>query len=458
MSSQHQDTIAAVATAPGNAALAIVRISGTDAFQIADKVFSGSAPVTSLASHTIHHGKIVRASQSVDSVMLAKMDSPRTYTGENTVEITCHGGRLVVHKVLTTLIEAGARPANPGEFTLRAFLNGKMDLAQAEAVQELISAESELSMRAASRQLEGAVSETVRELRDSIAGLLVEIEAMIDFPGEDLPETQSPEIHHGISGLRKKIEEIAETYTDGRRISEGVGIVIAGKPNVGKSSLLNSLLEKDRAIITHLPGTTRDTLRESLIWQGAALEVTDTAGIRKPGDEVEEEGVRRSLDAISRADLVLFVVDTSSPLTDEDRETAALVAGKPAILVLNKSDLPAAAVGTNSLFPQEAPSISVSALTNTNMDQLKDMIVAKVWKDGVPTLDGAIITNARHKKALDNAVIALTQAEKTLSEGLSYEFTAVHLREALESVGTIIGSVTTEDILSEIFSRFCIGK
>ncbi len=455
---QKKDTIAAIATPPGQGALGILRISGPLAFDVADKFFSGTRKPSEFKSHTVHYGRIVCRNEFIDKVLLIKMDSPKTYTGENTIEITCHGGRLILHKALTTAIAAGARPAEPGEFTMRAFINGKMDLAQAEAVQQFISAENELALRAASQQLEGRLSSVIGGFRKTVVEVLAETEASIDFPEEDIRLASRQETIKRLSSIENEINCLVETYADGRRIREGVRITIAGKTNVGKSSLLNALLEKDRAIITHIPGTTRDVLHESLIWQGMALQITDTAGIRSSDDIVEKEGVRRSTDAIQQAELVLFVVDASEQISAEDEYIAASVAKQNHIVVLNKTDL--TSVIKDNPFDKhgKASYILVSALKSTGINELKDLIIKRVWQDGLPSTDSAIITNARHKNALDNAAKALVQAKESVESNTSPEFIALYLHEALEHLGVIIGGTTTDEILNEIFSKFCIGK
>ena len=452
------DTIVAIATPQGQGALGVVRLSGLRAFEIADEVFSGAGKPSGFKSHTVHYGRIVSGDDFVDNVLLIKMDKPRTYTGENTVEITCHGGRLVLHKTLTTLVSAGARPAEPGEFTMRAFMNEKMDLAQAEAVQQFISAESELAFRSASRQLEGRLSAVIEGFRKRLIEVLAETEASIDFPEEDIDTAGREEMAKSLIELENEINDLRKTYADGRRIREGVRMTIAGKPNVGKSSLLNALLEKDRAIITHLPGTTRDLLHESLIWQGMALQITDTAGIRASKNIIEKEGVKRSVDAIQQSDLVLFVIDASKPHTADDEYVASSVADKNHIVVLNKCDLPLVIKKDPFGNRGGVPYILVSALKNTGIKDLKDLIIGQVWDNGLPSTDSAIITNTRHKSALDNSANALARAREGFSSKLPPELVAVHLREVLESLGMIIGRTTTEEILDRIFSKFCIGK
>lgn len=453
-----QDTIAAIATPTGQGALGIIRISGPNAFLIADSIFKGSSRVMEFQSHSVHFGRIIFNGDMADNVLLIKMNAPNSYTGENVVEITCHGGRLILHKIISFAVAAGARLAEPGEFTLRAFINGKMDLAQAEAVQELITAESELALRAAARQLEGNLSGQIEEIRKIIIEILAEVEASIDFPDEDIRPAEKKELIRKIISSNEIISRLEVTYEDGKRISKGIHIAISGKPNVGKSSLLNAILEKDRAITTHIPGTTRDVIKESLIWQGVSLQICDTAGIRKSKDLIEEEGIRRSINAINDADLIILVLDSSAPLSEEDSDIAEQFKNKDYIVVLNKADLEQKIIA-NPFGADSAPyCISVSALKNINIGKLKDMLIERIWQNGIPVYEESIITNARHKNALSSASKNLLLATQSIESQLSLEFTALHLRESLDAIDSIVGKTTTDDILFEIFSKFCIGK
>ncbi|MBN1918920.1 MAG: tRNA uridine-5-carboxymethylaminomethyl(34) synthesis GTPase MnmE, partial [Verrucomicrobia bacterium] len=375
------------------------------------------------------------------------------------VELSCHGGRVVLGRVLRAVVAAGARPAGPGEFTLRAFLNGRMDLAQAEAVQELIAAESELGARVAAEQLSGRLSRVVGGLRDGLVEALAEIEAAIDFPDEDIDVTDQDALLVRLRALRTETRSLLETFEEGRRVREGVHVVIAGRPNVGKSSLMNALLDEERAIVTAEPGTTRDVLRESLIYQGVALTIADTAGIRAPRGAAETEGVRRSREALAQADLVLFVLDGSAPLDESDRQIAAGLAGRPVIAVLNKSDLPPRA-NVIELGQGLAPEcvVQTSALKKTGLHELKEAVVERAWPSGLPHHGGVLVTQARHRAALVRAEAALGRTADIVEDGAGLELAAVEAREALDALGEIIGAVTTDDILNTIFSKFCIGK
>ncbi|NQT83254.1 tRNA uridine-5-carboxymethylaminomethyl(34) synthesis GTPase MnmE [bacterium] len=454
------DTIAAISTPIGQGGLGIVRISGPKALDVADRIFLCKKGLpSSFPTHTVHYGQVHAGGGIIDRALVIIMRGPRTYTGEDTAEISCHGGRIVLHKTLTAAIKAGARPANPGEFTMRAFLNGKLDLSQAEAVQQLIGAQSDLAFRVASEQLRGKLHDTVEAIRSQIVDVAAVVEASIDFPEEDIEFSPTEELRAELTSAKEGIERLLATFEDGARIVEGVNVVIAGKPNVGKSTLLNSLVEKDAAIVTPLAGTTRDVLRESLILQGIILNVFDTAGIRKPQGLVEKEGVKRSKKALGKADLVLFVLDADAGLSEEDRRIFAEFRGKKCIIVVNKIDLVPEV--DEAAFAGEFGNQSVvktSALKLEGIEELKRRITENVWSADIPSLDHAIITSVRHRDALERAGQALHGAIKALEERLSPEFPAVEIREALDALGLITGETTDEEILDKIFSKFCIGK
>ena len=460
MSLTNADTIAAIATPAGPGALGIVRLSGPEACAIAGRVFrSGTGDPASFESHTVHFGRVATDGETLDTVLLTVMRAPRSYTGEDTVELSCHGGRVVLRRVLGAVVAAGARPAEPGEFTRRAFLNGKIDLAQAEAVQELIAAESELGARVAAEQLQGRLSAEIGALRDGLVEVLAEIEAAIDFPDEGIELADRAVLVGRLGSLRERAAAFLGTFEEGRRVREGVRVVIAGKPNVGKSSLLNALLDEERAIVTEHPGTTRDVLRESLVCQGVALRVADTAGIREPRDAAEAEGVRRSREALREADLVLFVLDGAAPIDERDFEIAGRLKKRPFITVINKMDLPQHA-DFDMLDPRllGCATVHTSALERTGLDALKDAVVEAAWPSGLPSSDAAVVTRVRHRDALARAEAAMAETVTALEERRGLELAAVDAREALGALGEIVGAVTTDDILHTIFSKFCIGK
>ena len=460
MSIERDDTIAAIATPAGRGALGIVRLSGPEACVIAGRVFRGEGgDPSSFPTHTVHLGRVVSDGEFLDTVLLTVMRAPHSYTGEETVEVSCHGGRVVLGRVLGAVVAAGARPAGPGEFTLRAFLNGKMDLAQAEAVQELIAAESALGARVAVEHLRGRLSAEVAALRDGLVEVVGEIEAAIDFPDEGIEPETRPVLLARLRSLRERAAALLGTFEEGRRVREGVRVVIAGKPNVGKSSLLNVLLDEERAIVTAHPGTTRDVLRESLVLQGVLLTVVDTAGVREPRDAAEAEGVRRSREALRGADVVLLVLDGAIPIDEADFEIAGRIGDRAFITVVNKVDLPQHAdFATLHKRLVGQASVHTSALEKTGLDALRAAIVEAAWPSGLPGSDAALVTEVRHRDALARAEAALGETLAALEGDRGLELAAVDARDALDALGEIVGAVTTADILDRIFSKFCIGK
>jgi tRNA modification GTPase len=388
----------------------------------------------------------------VDEVLLTVMRAPRTYTREDVVEINCHGGMVPMRRVLGLALRYGARLAEPGEFTKRAFLNGRIDLLQAEAALDIIRARTEESERLALEQLGGALSARINGLRERLLGACAHLEACIDFPEEEIEPASSEEIKGDIAGMVDEIASLAGSYEEGRFYREGLRAAIAGRPNVGKSSLLNALLQRDRAIVTEMPGTTRDVIEEHININGLPLRVMDTAGIRQAHDMAEEEGVRRTLRAIEDADLLMGVVDGSVPLRDGDMELFERMKGRHSIVVVNKADLPQAGLE----LPGGIPAFRVSAKTGEGLAALKEGIFSSCMKTG-GRAEGVIVTNLRHKIALDSSGRALRAALAAI-ETEPLEIAAMELREALDSLGEIVGAVTTEDILQKIFSDFCIGK
>lgn len=449
---QHGETIAAVATPPGEGGVAVVRISGIEALSIAEKVFSG--PVKSYKTHTAHFGKVLsEKGAAIDEVLLLVLLGPRSYTGEDTVEIQCHGGSLITHKVLQRVLQAGARAANPGEFTLRAFLNGKLDLAQAEAVQTLISAQNDLALSFAEQQLQGALSKKIREFQKELVDTAAILEAWVDFPEEGLEFATKEEILAALGATLDKMQKLSSTFHEGKKIQEGLSLCLVGAPNAGKSSLLNALLGKERAIVTDIPGTTRDLLEEEVRLGPFHLRLIDTAGIRKTEEVIEKEGIRRSKEAMQNADLILVVLDASRPIQEEEEQLIQATANKKTLLVWNKIDLPHAPLPSFSL-----PSVRVSAKEAQGLNILRQEIDKLIWEKGVPSKEELFLSNARHKQALDNAIAACMRVTIGLQEDLSPEFLATDMRLVLSELGTIIGTNITEDILSAIFSKFCVGK
>ncbi|MFZ0566040.1 MAG: tRNA uridine-5-carboxymethylaminomethyl(34) synthesis GTPase MnmE [Chlamydiales bacterium] len=448
-----QETIAAIATPPGEGGIAIIRISGDRATEVAEKIFSG--PVHSYPSHTAHLGQVVdREGGRIDTALLLLMRAPRSYTGEDTVELQCHGGIITSRKVLEAALAAGARPARPGEFTFRAFLNGKLDLAQAEAVQGLIGAKNEMAFEMASKHLEGALSKKIDAFQSTLFRIAAVMEAWVDFPDENLLFMPRQEWIDELEAIKNKMEKLLFTFHDGRRLYHGIELCIAGAPNVGKSSLMNALVDEERSIVTPIAGTTRDLLQQEMTLSGLHFRITDTAGIRQTEEMIEKEGIRRSKQAMKSADLTLFVIDSTKPLEEEENELLKTFLEEETVIVWNKIDLPEHKIG-NLSFPYQ---VHISAKTRLGIEELKQVIEKMVWKGRALSKDEVVITTLRHKEALSEAIKGLDRVVEGLKEEISPEWLAPDLRGALSSLGKIRGTDITEEILSSIFSQFCIGK
>jgi tRNA modification GTPase len=453
------DTIAAIATPLGEGGLAVIRISGSRALMIADASFKpigrSALKPSAAPTHTIHYGRIVRLGRSVDEVMVAVMRGPRTLTREDVVEITCHGGLLPAKLVLDTVLESGARMAEPGEFTRRAFLNGRIDLAQAEAVADLIHARTELALAAANEQLAGKLSQRINLLRDEMLKTLAHVEAHIDFPDEDIaPDTRKQLIARLESGAQF-MDELLRTSNEGQILRRGIRAAIIGRPNAGKSSLLNQLLGHDRAIVSPIPGTTRDTIEETANIRGLPVVFVDTAGLREAGDEIEVEGIRRSRETLARADLVLHVLDGSEALTEADKKHLGEFEAKKRILVRNKIDLPAR---LDLPAGEKATVVEICCLSGKGIESLKDAIKELVWAGEIRAEMLQVMINSRHQDALTRARAATERTIEALTANQTLELAAMDLRIATNAVGEIVGKTTTEDLLDSIFSQFCIGK
>ena len=450
-------TITAIATPLGQGGLAVIRISGPDAVGVAERIFVPAGKRTvrpgAAATHTVHYGHIVRDGRRIDEVLLTVLRAPRTFTREDTVEISCHGGVLVTRLVLEAVLAAGARAAGPGEFTLRAFLNGRIDLAQAEAVADLIQARTELALDAANEQLAGTLSHRIQTLRDDLMRTSAHIEAHIDFPDEDI----SPDTHGTLLGRLDRgdvlIAELLRTAKEGQVLRRGIRAAIIGRPNAGKSSLLNQLLGHDRAIVSPVAGTTRDTVEETADVRGIPVIFIDTAGLRETDDHVEAEGVRRSRAALGKAELVLHVLDASGPLTEDDRSLLAEASGRPRVLVLNKADLPSAL-----RLPDGLTGVATSCSSGDGIEAVKDAIEGAVWSGRLASVPSQITVNARHADALRRAQGSIQRAAAELRGGSSLELVAIDLRLAADAVGEIVGKTTTDDLLDAVFSQFCLGK
>ena len=453
------DTIAAIATPVGEGGLAVIRISGPQALAVADEIFlpvgNSSVKPSAARSHTIQFGKVTRGDRVIDEALVAVLRAPRTFTREDTVEISCHGGLLSAKGVLDAALESGARLAEPGEFTRRAFLNGRIDLAQAEAVADLIHSRTELALAAANEQLAGKLSERINRLRDGLMLALAHVEAHIDFPEEDISPATKEELLGRMEDGVRFISELLRTAGEGQILRRGIRAAIVGRPNVGKSSLLNCLLGRDRAIVSPIPGTTRDTIEETANIRGLPIVFIDTAGLREAGDELEQEGMRRSRQSLAQAELILHVLDASAPLTDADKNYFGEFAGKKRIAVRNKIDLP---------IKLEVPAellgtvVDVSCVRGQGIEALKDSIKGAVWSGEITAEMLQVMINSRHQDALNRARVAVLRTIEALRGEVTLELVALDLRIAVAAVGEIVGKTTTEDLLDSIFRVFCIGK
>ena len=462
--SYRNDTITAIATPPGNGAIGIIRLSGPESISILNTLWNGK-PLKDVASGQSTLGTLIDpvSQKALDQVLVLIFHNPHSYTGEDIVEIHAHGGHLLLNHILSVLLRAGARPAEPGEFTKRAFLNGKMDLIQAESVADLISASSDQAAQMAEKYLQGALSDTIKKMRNEMKVLRAQMEAMIDFPeDEDVQGLYYEEIDDRISRVSTKIKSLLSTYEEGRRMREGVRVAIIGKPNVGKSSLFNALLQENRAIVHATPGTTRDLIEECLVLNGLTVRFIDTAGIRDIHESVESEGIRRAQEKLSVADLVLIVLDSSRPLDNEDEKVFSIIReleNKTSIfLIFNKADLPLLLDVQNSSLPLIKP-IKISAKSGNGIEILKQNISQHFQNNhAANTHDGLVITHTRHRIALEKALQSLSKLKESSQNKLSLEFLVSDLNILTDQLGEMTGEITNDEILGEIFSSFCIGK
>lgn len=449
---QRGATIAAIATASGEGAIAVIRISGPSALDVTERVFSG--PVKEYKTHTAHTGQILDGKGAViDHVLLIPFRAPRSYTGEEVIEINCHGGSLIARKILERILECGARMAYPGEFTFQAFVNGKLDLAQAEAVQQLIGSKNELARTSANRQLEGALSKAISSFQKELTYNAAILEAWVDFPEEGLEFTSLEEILKNLEETLKRMRKLASTFEEGKAIHSGLALCMVGSPNVGKSSLMNALLGFERAIVTEIAGTTRDLLEESLRFGSLHFRLIDTAGIRATEERIEQEGIRRSEKAMQEADLILLLLDASRPLNEGDRALLASAPREKTLLVWNKIDL--------SQPVEEIEwehTVRLSAKENLGMDALRSALEKMIWKNGPPSKEETILSSVRHFEALTGSIQCLESVIDGLDKNISPEFVSFEMRSCLHHLGSIIGTNVSEDILNSIFSQFCLGK
>ena len=454
------DTIAAIATPLGESGIGVIRISGSKAYDVGDAIFQSksSLPLAQRRDRSIQYGLIVDDDgKAVDEVILLIMKGPRSYTAEDVLEIQCHGGRQSLSEILGLVLRHGARLANPGEFTQRAFVNGRIDLAQAEAVMDVIQAKSAQGLTSAVSQLEGRLSRVVGDMRLHLTDFITRLEVTVDYPEEDLEEIEVPDIAGAIREMERRLDDMLAESKSGRMMRDGVMAAIAGTPNAGKSSLLNRFLETERAIVTDVPGTTRDVIEEWITIQGVPICLVDTAGIRSTDDTVEQIGVRRAKEYMDRADIILVVVDQSRPLQEEDRQILETAKGRQALIVLNKEDLQPA-FKTEELQSYGLPLLSISASTGAGMGELKDAMLSLALKQGLTAAQSALLANTRHIELVRQSREALQRALDTIEAGMPVDCAIVDIREAWELLGSITGDTVHDDIIEEIFSRFCLGK
>lgn len=455
------DTIAAIATAMSNAGISIIRISGQDALQVIDKIYrpkKGNKTLSREKSHTVHYGYIIDGQEVIDEVLVLIMKGPNSYTREDVVEIDCHGGVVVTKRILQIVLRNGARAALPGEFTQRAFLNGRIDLSQAEAVIDIINAKNEMALKSSVSQLRGNIREKIKEVRDSMIRDVAYIEAALDDPEHISVDGFGRELLGKIREEKNVLNYLLASADNGRIVKEGIKTVILGKPNAGKSSLLNLLVGEERAIVTDIEGTTRDTLEESIHLGSVVLNLVDTAGIRESEDYVEQLGVDKAKKSAEDADLIIFVTDASRSLDENDRAILQLIRGKKAILLLNKADLKAVISKKDLEEETDGAVIEISAKTREGLDNLKETIEGMFFHGELNFNDEIYITNIRHREALEDSMNSLTQVEKSIEDGMPEDFYTIDMMNAYEKLGEIIGETAGEDLIHTIFKEFCMGK
>lgn len=454
------DTIAAIATAMAGSGIGIVRISGEEAVSITDQIFHmpGGKKLSDMETHTIHYGHIRDGEEVIDEVMVLLMRGPRSYTREDTVEIDCHGGVYVMKRILETVIKYGARPAEPGEFTKRAFLNGRIDLSQAESVIDVISAKNEFALKSSMKQLSGAVSDAVKEIRGKILHEIAFIESALDDPEHISLDGYPEKLHKIVDKEVENVDKLLKSFDNGRILKEGINTVIVGKPNAGKSSLLNILVGQEKAIVTEIAGTTRDVLEEQINLNGITLNVMDTAGIRNTSDVVEKIGVDRARTYAVNADLVIYVIDASTNLDENDYEIMKLLKDKKSIVLLNKSDLETKVTTADVTKYLDTKVISISAKRNIGIDEFEDTIKEMFFRGEVTFNDEVYSINVRQKNSLQIVLNYLKQVNQSIEDGMAEDFFSIDLMGAYDELGKIIGESVEDDLVEEIFSKFCMGK
>ncbi len=455
------NVIASISTAPGIGGIGIVRMSGKDCFNVLDKFFrpKNKQKIEDIKGYSIKYGFIIENNEIVDEVLVSYFKAPKSYTTENMCEINTHGGNLVIRKILDICLKNGATLAEPGEFTKRAFLNGRIDLLQAESVVDIINSKSEREMKTSVKQLEGVLSKKIKDIKQEILDILVNVDVSIDYPEYDVEDVTNNEIFNMLNNVQMKLENLEKSFDSGKIIKEGIKTAIIGKPNAGKSSLLNSILKEDRAIVTEYEGTTRDTIEEFVNINGIPLKLIDTAGIRDAKDEVEKIGIIKSKEIAKDADLIIAIFDSSKELTKEDYEILDIVKNKNVIIVLNKSDLKQVLDEKDNNFVNITENIiKISALNGEGLDKIGS-IISKMFNFNEINLDNeVIITNLRHKNLISNAINNVTKAKNAIQDNMPVDIIAIFINDILEDLGKITGETVTDDIINEIFSKFCLGK
>ena len=460
MSEVYEDTIAAVSTAMAPGGIGIVRISGREAFSVGDQIYRGKngKKLSEQRANTVHYGFVEEKGERIDEVLAVILKGPHSYTGEDTVEIDCHGGVLAMKRILEAAFRAGARPAQPGEFTRRAFLNGRMDLSQAEAVMDLIQAKNEYALKNSLRQLQGSVRQEIQEIRENILYEIAYIESALDDPEHMSLDGYRERLEHTVKQQKNRIEKLIAGSGEGKFLQEGIKTVILGRPNAGKSSLLNLLAGEEKAIVTEIEGTTRDIVEEQINLRGITLRLLDTAGIRESESRVEQIGIERAKEQAKDADLILYMVDSSMPLDENDEKIMELIRGKRAMVLLNKNDLERKVSEKDLEGRVEAPIVSVSVRENRGIEELEDQIQELFFHGKISFNDEIYITNLRHKQALEAADSSLKLVEQSIADQMPEDFYSIDLMDAYESLGKILGESVGEDLINEIFSKFCTGK
>ena len=457
------DTIAAISTAPGIGGIGIIRLSGKECFLILDKIFKAKNPekINNIKGYSMKYGKIVdpKNEEIIDEVLVSYFKEPNSYTAENVCEINSHGGMVVVKKILELCIENGARLAEPGEFTKRAFLNGRLDLTQVEAVIDVINAKTEKESRASINQLEGNLSKEIKDIKNKILSILTDIEANIDYPEYDVEEVSNNKALNTLEEVQKDLNELSKSFENGKIIKDGIKIAIIGKPNSGKSSLLNSIVREERAIVTDIEGTTRDTIEEFVSINGIPFKFIDTAGIRDAENKVEQIGIEKSKKVAEESDLIIAMFDNSKELSSEDKDILEFIKNKKAIILLNKTDLEDKdLINSKEIKDSKKKVIKISLRSESNLKDLYNELDTMFGLNEITADNEILITNIRHKKIIENAIEHVNRAKKDLKEGMPIDIISINIKSVLEDLAEITGENVTEDIIKDIFSKFCLGK